>query len=331
MTKIKIAQFGLGPIGLETLKLAAAKPWAKVVGGVDIDPSKAGRDLADLTLTDALKGRRVFRSLEELVARAKPDLIFHTAVSRFKDAFGQIEPMARLGINVISSCEELLYPRLRQPRLAARLDRVCRASGARVLGAGVNPGFVMDLLPVFMTAVSREVRAVHVRRVVNASTRRRPLQKKIGSGQPPATFRRLLAQGQAGHAGLRESLALIAHCLGWKLSQIVETADAVLADHDIRTLYFEVRKGQTCGIHQRVQGKIGGAACLSLDLKMCLDAEDPHDAIQIEGDPPMSLLIQGGVAGDAATVAALVNAAPRLLQAPPGLRLVTDLPVPRLG
>jgi 4-hydroxy-tetrahydrodipicolinate reductase len=130
---------------------------------------------------------------------------------------------------------------------------------------------------------------------------------------------------------LRESLALIAHCLGWKLAQVVETAGAVVADHDIRTLYFEVKKGQTCGIHQRVEGKIQGATCLTLDLKMSLDAEDPHDAIRIEGDPPLALLIQGGVAGDAATVAALVNAAPLLVQAPPGLRLVTDLAVPRLG
>ena len=331
MTNIKIAQFGLGPIGLETLKLAATKPWAQVVGGVDIDPAKVGHDLADLAGTKALKGRRVFGSLAELVGRAKPDLIFHTAVSRFKAAFGQIEPMARLGINVVSSCEELLYPRLRHPGLAARLDRVCQATGARVIGAGVNPGFVMDLLPLFLTGVSRQVRAVHVQRVVNASSRRRPLQEKIGSGQSPAAFRRLLAQGRAGHAGLRESLALLAHCLGWELDWIAETADALVADHDIRTLYLEVKKGQTCGIHQRVEAKVKGATCLTLDLKMYLDAERPHDAVQIEGDPPLDLLIQGGVPGDQATVAALVNTAPRLLQAPPGLRLVTDLAAPRIG
>ncbi len=331
MTKINVAQFGLGPIGLETVKLAATKPWARIVGGVDVDPSKGGHDLGELTRTEALKGRRVFASLEELMARAKPDLIFHTAVSRFKEAFRQIEPMARLGINVVSSCEELLYPALREARLAARLDRVCQAAGARVVGAGVNPGFVMDLLPLFLTGVSREVRAVHVQRVVNASTRRGPLQQKIGSGQPPAAFRRLLARGEAGHAGLRESLALIARCLGWKPAHIIEMADVVVADHDIRTLYFEVKKGQACGIHQRVEAKIKGATRLTLDLKMYLDAQGAHDAVQIEGDPPLDVVIQGGVAGDQATVAALVNTAPRLLEAPPGLRLMTDLAMPRLG
>jgi len=329
--KIKVAQFGLGPIGLETLKLAATKPWAEIVGGVDIDPAKIGQDLGELTGMKALLGRRVYGSLEELVARATPDLIFHTAVSKFKDAFPQIEPMACRSISVVSSCEELLFPQLREPKLAARLRQICRRHGSRVLGTGVNPGFVMDILPVCLTGVSREVRAVHVQRVVNASTRRGPLQRKIGSGWPPAKFRRLFKEGKAGHAGLKESLALIAHCLGWKVKNLVETGDAVVADHDIRTAHLEVKKGQTCGLHQRAEGTVDGKVRLTLDLKMYLDAENPHDAVQIEGEPPLDVVINGGVAGDQATVAALVNAAPALLHAPPGLLLMTDLPVPRFN
>jgi 4-hydroxy-tetrahydrodipicolinate reductase len=329
--KIKVAQFGLGPIGLETLKLAATKPWAEIVGGVDIDPAKIGQDLGELTGMKALLGRRVYGSLEELVARATPDLIFHTAVSKFKDAFPQIEPMACRSISVVSSCEELLFPQLREPKLAARLRQICRRHGSRVLGTGVNPGFVMDILPVCLTGVSREVRAVHVQRVVNASTRRGPLQRKIGSGWPPAKFRRLFKEGKAGHAGLKESLALIAHCLGWKVKNLVETGDAVVADHDIRTAHLEVKKGQTCGLHQRAEGTVDGKVRLTLDLKMYLDAENPHDAVHIEGEPPLDVVINGGVAGDQATVAALVNAAPALLHAPPGLLLMTDLPVPRFN
>ena len=271
--KIRIAQFGMGPIGLETLKLAAEKPWADIVGGVDIDPAKIGQDLGALTGIKRLRGRQVWGSLEELVDCAKPDVIFHTAVSKFKDAFAQIEPMARRGISVVSSCEQLLFPRLREPRLAAKLDAVCKKHGARVIGTGVNPGFVMDLLPICLTGVSRGVRAVHVQRVVNASTRRAPLQRKIGSGLPPAEFRRLFKQGKAGHAGLQESLALLAHCLGWKIKDIVETGDAVVADHNIRTQHLEVKKGQTCSLHQHAEAKVNGQVCLTLDLKMYLDAD----------------------------------------------------------
>jgi 4-hydroxy-tetrahydrodipicolinate reductase len=321
----------LGPIGLETLKLAATKPWAEIVGGVDIDPAKIGKDLGALTGARALRGRLVWESLEELLAHARPQLIFHTSVSKFRDAFSQIEPIVRRGISVVSSCEELLYPALSEPELAAKLDRVCKKAGARVVGTGVNPGFVMDLLPVCLTGVSREIRAVHVQRVVNASTRRAPLQKKIGSGLPPAEFRRLYQQGKAGHAGLQESLALIAHCLGWPVKTIVETGDAIVADHNIRTQHLVVKKGQTCGLHQHAAATVNGKVCLTLDLRMYLDAPNPHDAVQIEGDPPLDVVIKGGVAGDQATVAALVNTAPRLLNAPAGLLLVTDLPTPHIA
>src|SRR5207249_3019330 len=196
-------------------------------------------------------------------------------------------PMARRGISVVSSCEEMLFPQLREPKLAAKLDQICKRSGARVIGTGVNPGFVMDLLPVCLTGVSREVRAIHVQRVVNASTRRAPLQKKIGSGLPPGEFRQLFKQGKAGHAGLQESLTLIAHCLGWKVSDLVETGEPVIAEREIRTQHLQVKKGQTCGLHQRAEAKVNGKIRLTLDLKMYLNAPDPHDAIQIEGEPPL--------------------------------------------
>ncbi len=328
MKKIKIAQFGLGPIGIETLKLAATKPWIEIVGGIDIDPAKVGKPLARLAGEPRVGRARVHRSLEALLATAQPEVIFHTAVSRVKLAYPQIEPMLQRGISVISSCEELLYPALREPRLAARLDARAKAAGARLLGTGVNPGFVMDVLPVCLTGVCREVQAVHVQRVVNASTRRGPLQRKIGSGWTPAEFERRFQRGQAGHAGLKESAALIAHALGWKLDALEETGKAMVALADIKTPHVTVQRGQCCGLHQLAVGRMQGAVKITLDIKMYLDAPNPHDAVEIVGDPGLKNIVTTGVAGDGATVASLVHAAPRLLKAPPGLVLMTDLGVP---
>lgn len=323
--RVKIAQVGLGPIGVECLKLAAAQPWAQLVGAVDIAPEKVGTRLSRWTGEKRLARFEVVDSIERL--EDQPDLVFHTAVSRFKAAFPQLQTLARLGIDVISSCEELVFPRLTEPVLAARLDRLCRGSGARIVGTGVNPGFVMDVLPLCLTGVAREVRQIHVQRVVNASTRREPLQRKIGAGLPPSRFWRLLRAGQAGHAGLKESLALIVHALGWQLHQIRESGKPVIATRQIQTQFVKVQKGQTCGLHQRAVGQVGDGRRLTLDLKMYLDAEDPHDAVQIDGTPPLRLRIEGGVPGDQATVAALVNTARRLMRAQPGLRLLTELPL----
>lgn len=331
MQKIKIAQFGLGPIGIETVKLAATRSWAKVVGAVDISPKLAGRSLGEITGVPELNSAGIYPTFEDLAAMERPDLVFHTSVSRIQTALNQLDPIVRRGVSVVSSCEELLFPTLRAPELAASFDRLCKQHDARVLGTGVNPGYVMDLLPVCLTGVCSKVEAIHVQRVVNATTRRGPLQKKIGSGLAPGDFEKLFAEGRAGHAGLKESAALMAHAMGWRLDHLVETCKAVVADHDISTPHVQVKAGQTCGLHQHAVGKMAGKTRLTLDLKMYLDAPDPHDACQVEGNPPLRLLIEGGVAGDAATIAALVNAAPRVLRASPGLLLMTDISVPCLA
>ena len=328
--KIKIAQFGLGPIGVETLKLAATKPWVEIVGGVDIDPQKVGRSLTEVTGIAGLDNRKVYCSFEELAKVAKPDVVLHTSVSRMKQAFGQLEPIVKAGVSVVSSCEELLFPQLKAPELAKQLDDLCKKHGARVLGTGVNPGFVMDTLAVCLTGVCRSVEKIEVDRVVNASLRRAPLQKKIGSGLEPDTFRQLFREEKMGHVGLVESLALIAHALGWKIGKINETCEPMIAKKFIRTEYIEVKENLCCGIHHRAEAK-DGAKTIVLDLKMYLEAEDPRDAVRIIGDPPINAVLHGGVHGDRATVAALVNGAPNVLRAPAGLLLMTDIAVPRVS
>lgn len=329
MKKIKVIQFGLGPIGLESLKLAAEQSWLEVAGGVDIDPAKAGRTLGDLTGVAALAGARVFPTIEALFAAVgKPDVILHTAGSSAAASFAQMRGALAEGVSVASTCEELIFPALKTPELAREYDELCRRSGARIAGTGVNPGFVMDILPICLTGVSREVRSLYVERVVNASTRRQPLQAKIGSGQNPDDFRAKFAAGKAGHAGFQQSVALLAHAMGWKLDEIRETCEPVVATSRVVTKFFDVAPGQSLGIHQKCVGLSGGETRIKLDLQMYLDAPLPHDAIVVKGRPDLNLVLNGGVAGDDATVAALINIVPRLLAARPGVRLMTELAVP---
>ncbi len=328
MNKVKVAQFGLGPIGLESLKFAAEQPWIEIVGAVDNDPGKYGRSLVELTGLGSLDGLSLCPTLEDLFRETQPEVVLHTATSSAATAFVQIRPALELGLAVASTCEELIFPALHSPALARELDVLCRYTKARVVATGVNPGFVMDLLPICLSGVCRTVEAIHVTRVVDAATRRRSLQAKIGSGQEVADFRRQLESGRAGHAGLRESAALLAHAMGWQLDGFVEHREPMVAVKDIRTEYFHVGAGQTCGIHQRVTGSQAGRERIVLDLSMYLAAPEPRDVIVLKGRPDLYVVIKGGVAGDDATVASLINVVPRLLAAPPGLRLLHELAVP---
>lgn len=329
MKKIKVIQFGLGPIGLESLKLAAEQSWLEILGGVDIDPAKAGQTLAELTGVAALGGAHVFPSLDALFAAVgAPDVVLHTAGSSAAASFAQMKPALERGISVASTCEELIFPALKTPDLARDYDDLCRRTGARIAGTGVNPGFVMDILPICLTGVSREVTSIYVERVVNASTRRQPLQAKIGSGQNPEDFRAKFAAGKAGHAGFQQSVALLAHAMGWTLDEIRETCEPVVATGRVVTKFFAVAAGQSLGIHQKCIGLVAGETRIKLDLQMYLEASLPHDAIVVRGRPDLNLVLNGGVAGDDATVASLINIIPRLLAGAPGVRLMTELAVP---
>lgn len=329
--RIKIAQFGLGPIGRACVQLLAEKPWAEIVGAVDIDPSLEGKEVAEICGLERCEAGRVHPAFGKLWGDVRPDVVLHTAGSRAAETLSQCRPVLEKGVSVVSSCEELLFPWHRAPAEAAEADKICRSSGARVLGTGVNPGFVFDLLPATLLAVCRQVRGVRGRRVVDASLRRQPLQKKIDSGQDPEAFRALWRQGKAGHAGFQESLLLLAHALGWKTGPVTETLEPVVAEHDLATDFFQVRAGQTRGLHQTVRAESVEGYPISLELTMALDEPDPEDWIRLDSDPPVTVRVEGGISGDRATVASLVNAVPRLLACPAGIRLVTDLPaaVPR--
>jgi hypothetical protein len=328
MKKVKVAQFGLGPIGLESLRHAAQQPWIEIVGAVDNDPRKYGRSLVELTGLGSLDGLSLCPTLEELFRETQPDVILHTASSSAAATLQQVRPALELGLAVASTCEELIYPALKSPALAKEIDVLCRYTKARIVGTGVNPGFVMDLLPICLTGVCRAVDHIRVERVVDAATRRQPLQAKIGSGQDLVEFQKKLEAGQAGHAGLRESAALLAHALGWVLDGIAEASEAVIARNAIQTEFFTVTPGQVCGIRQRVTGTLAGVEKISLDIQMYLSAPEPRDVIHINGRPGLHVVVKGGVAGDDATIAALINIVPRLLAAPPGLRLLHELAVP---
>jgi len=116
--------------------------------------------------------------------------------------------------------------------------------------------------------------------------------------------------------------------MGWQLDDVRETCEPVVASSRVVTKFFDVAPGKSLGIHQKCVGLSGGETRIKLDLQMYLDAPLPHDAIVIKGRPDLNLVLNGGVAGDDATVAALINIVPRLLRAAPGVRLMTELAVP---
>jgi 4-hydroxy-tetrahydrodipicolinate reductase len=301
-----------------------------LVGAVDIDRDKVGRDVADLLDgTVAPTGVVVSDEAEQVLNETDPDVVLHTTTSFLTGVSEQLTQCMENGADVVSSTEELSFPYDRHSEQAKHLDLIARETGQTHVGTGVNPGYAMDTLPLAATGVCTEVNAVHVERVVDAGERRGPLQDKVGAGISPEAFAEKKAAGGFGHIGLRESLLMVAAGLGWSVDDIEETLEPVTADRAIETGHRSVAPGEVAGIHHAAVGVIDGHELLTLDLKMYVGAENPQDTVQIDGEPPIDLTVRGGIFGDTATVAMLVNMVPLARDAEAGLQTMADLPVPR--
>lgn len=322
--RIRVAHYGLGCIGLEAAKIAVRNQRLEVVGGVDISAEKAGKDLGELIGSEKPLGIRVSSKPQEVFSR-RPDIVVHSTGSRLSDVAAQIEGIVSRGINVVSSAEELLFPVGKNRQIADKLDTLAKENDVSILGTGVNPGFVLDSLPAFLTAVCAGVRSIVARRIVDASTRREPLQRKIGAGLSVEEFRRRVDEGRLGHLGLVESVALLADCLGRELDNLLERIDPVISDGNITTDYVDVREGQVAGIKHTAKGFWKGERVISLELQMFVGAPEPHDYIRIDAEPPLEVRIENGAAGDPATAAILINAIPKVVSAPAGYLTMKDV------
>jgi hypothetical protein len=327
---VRAVSFGLGPIGLAAARLALQKTSVQLVGAIDIDPTKVGKDLADLLELEHATGVVVESEAEEVLRRLQPDVLLHCTSSFMPAVKDQLLLAARCGVDVVSSTEELLVPELQHPTLARELDAAARAAGVSILGTGVNPGYAMDFIAVVASAVAFDVQAVKCIRVVDAATRRLPLQKKVGAGLTKSEFQQQLATGKFGHIGMRESVALLARALDFKVDRIDQTVEPMLAAEDLKTQFLIVKEGQVAGIRNHGYGYIGKRAVVHLDLSMYVGAPEPRDEVLLESTPPIHLKFVDGIAGDQATAAILVNNLHGVVAAAPGLRSVLDVAPPRL-
>lgn len=320
LAPISVAQYGIGPIGAEIARLLLTKPWVNLVAAVDIDPNKIGRDLGDVIGLGREVGVKVTPELS-----VKADVVCHSTGSRLREVAGQLRDLLGRGSHVVSTCEELSYPL--DATIREDLNQAARSASVTLLGTGVNPGFVMDKLPLTITSVCQDVKSVEIIRIQNASTRREPLQRKVGAGMTVEQFRAAVDAGRIKHMGLKESLILVGAGLGVEFEQVSEERiEPIVADRVITTQYLEVQPGQVAGVHQTIDGR--GRINVSLELRMYVGAEAvAADRVIVHGTPDVEMEIKHGVHGDRATAAMVVNAIPRVVQARPGLLTMDDVPI----
>jgi hypothetical protein len=329
--KIRVIQFGLGEIGI-TIAKAVLKYNDKfeLVGCVDSAPDKIQRDIGELLEPGNIYNLPVVGSVAGL-RRKKADVVIHSAVSFLPEAADQVAMLMEHGYNVITTAEELFFLRRRDPKLFKKLDGIARRRKVRLLATGINPGFVMDSLVLMLTAPCVAVRGIRVERMVNLGRRRLALQRKLGVGLTPEEFLERAQTGRFGPIGLTDSADFLAHHLGVQYDDIRSNMRPVVADHDYRGDDVFVAMNHVVGVRHEVVVEKGGQEIVTLRLTMRIDASIEYDAVFVDADPPVSMVINNGIMGDVASVGMVLNQVGTLLDSQPGYHDMADVKIPHFA
>jgi hypothetical protein len=298
--RTRIVCVGLGAIGQAALDECLRRDDLEVVAAVD--PVRAGETVGSVVVVGSI----------DALGAVEADVAIVATGSSVPDVARDAAALMERGLSVVSSCEALVYPWLHDAETAAELDAAARRHGRAVVGTGVNPGFIMDVAPVFALSVCIDPRAIRVTRNVDLSRRRPQLPAKLGVGCTAEEWQRRADGPGLGHAGLEESAALCAVGAGWSVESVRFEREPVLVD------------GSAVGLREVAEVDAGEGRSVSLELVFRLDGEDV-DRIEVEAEAGMEMTLEG-VHGDRATVARLVHAASVVRSVPAGLRLPIELP-----
>jgi 4-hydroxy-tetrahydrodipicolinate reductase len=322
---INTVHLGIGPLGQRVLRYAVSRECFNIVGAVDPDPKKAGKDLGQLCGIDSL-GVTIRDNLTDAIKGKSVEVALVTTVSSIVALESQVAELANAKLNIVSTCEELFFPWKTNSDVAGRIDEICRKNGVACVGTGVNPGYLMDLLPTMLSGLCQDVKKVEVWRVQDASVRRIPFQQKIGAGLTLDEFEVKRQAGTLRHVGLPESVDFIAERLGFKLDKNTESLEPVIAESQIDSGYKPIAKGMASGVQQVGRGFVGDREVITLNFRAAVGEPESYDQVHIDGEPKIKSSIAGGVNGDIATCAITLNAVRSILQVSPGLKTMAQIP-----
>lgn len=335
MENVKVIIWGIGAMGSGMAKMLLDKKGVDIVG-VCSRRSHVGENLFDVLEVDAA-GRQpiiVTNDIDTLVKQKSADVALIATDSFTRDTFDKIKKVAENGINVISIAEEMAFPKAQEPELAEKMDAIAKENGVTILGTGINPGFVLDLLILALTGTCETVDYIKASRVNDLSPFGTAVMKGQGVGLTEEAFLRGVESGEVvGHVGFPESISMVAEGLGWKINKIEQTREPIISTVARETKYVSVEPGNVAGCRHCAIGEVDGEVKIDMEhpqqIHPNLEGQDTGDYIWVRGVPNIDMQIKPEIPGGIGTIAMAVNMIPHVINARPGLKTMMDLPVPR--
>lgn len=336
MRNVKVALWGFGAMGSGMAKVLLARKGVDIVGVCDSHPQKAGKNVYELL--DLMQGDRpealISGDISTLLKQMPLDICIIATNSFTKEVFPKIMQVVDAGVNVITIAEEMSWPWAQQPELAREMDERAKVKGVSILGTGINPGMMMDLLAVFLSGCMTQVDHVHCERVNSLSPFGAAVMHEQGIGLTQEAFQQCVSDGTlAGHVGFAESSGIIAAAFGFDIDHFKQQMRPIVTQVDRKSPHGFAAAGQVAGVHMSAQASADNQERISLvhpqQIEPQLAGVETGDYVRLQGSPPISMAIRPEVDGGIGTIAMACNMLPFVVAARPGLLTMLDMPVPR--
>lgn len=337
MKKIRVILWGFGAMGSGIARMILQKKGIEITGVVDGWEELVGKDMYERLGVERGEHPEVCitNQPEAVISRQNADIVVLATDSFTAKAAPKIEFCLERGLNVVTTAEEMSWPWAQEKELALEIDRLARRHHVSVLGTGVNPGFVLDLLVLVLSGACEDVKSIEASRINDLSPFGRAVMEEQGVGLSPEDFAERNAAGKlAGHVGFPESIGIIAKGLGVEITDIRQSKDPIVSSVERKPPYAYVAPGHVAGIRQQSWAKTSdGKDFIHLDhpqqVLPGLEGVETGDYITLHcGDYDMNLRIKPETPGGIGTIAMIVNMIPHVIDAEPGLRSLLDLPIP---
>jgi 4-hydroxy-tetrahydrodipicolinate reductase len=336
MKNVRVAIWGFGAMGSGMAKMLINKKGVDIVGVCDRNEARVGRSMYDVLGLE--KGERpeviINPNIDEVVTEGSCDVCLCATDSFTKSAFPRLKTVLEKKVNVISTAEEMAYPQAQNPELAAELDKIAKENGVSILGTGINPGLMMDLLVVCLTGCMVDVEHIEAKRVNSLSPFGPAVMEEQGVGITVAEFEKGVNDGSlAGHVGFAESIGMIGDAIGWKVEKIEQQMKPIVTTIDRKSPYGFAAAGNVAGVNMTGQGYVDGEVKIDMihpqQIEPEMEGTETGDYITIKGTPAIHMANKPEVEGGLGTIAMCVNMIPHVINTDPGLKTMLDLPVPR--
>ncbi len=156
--KVRVVQYGVGKVSLYTMRYALEK-GCEIVGAVDINPELIGKDLSlilggnpmNITITSV-------NDAEKMLKETKPDICIVATMSLMNDVYQSLELCAKLGINVITTCEEAFFPINSNPVSTKAINAIAKETGCTITGSGEQDIYWGELISMIAASTQRITR-----------------------------------------------------------------------------------------------------------------------------------------------------------------------------